>query len=372
METQFVDDTGPGLIEAVRSMASAPSVRGVLVVAADGNLPETEALNPVLMDLPAPVFGGVFPEILHEGEKYDTGAVVTGLTVEPDVTVVPDLSDPGTEFGATLPGSVSAGETAFVLVDAYATRVEEFVSSLFAAYGVDLNYVGGGAGSLDEEGRPCLFTNEGLVADAGVFATVDTPTSVGVRHGWEEIAGPLRVTDAEGPTLSRLNGEPAFEVYRRIVEEDAGVTIDPENFFEVAKSYPFGLSRLDGEKIVRDPFEVTDDGGLACFGTVPEGAFVHILRGDRDSLVDAAGTAYEDATGTGASDRAGGDGEVLFFDCISRVLYLEDAFTEELAAVGGDRSPRIGALTIGEIANDGEGHLDYYNKTAVAAVTGEL
>ncbi len=365
METEFVEDGDETLIRAVRSMASDPSVRGVTVVAADGNLPERETLDPVLEALPVPVFGGVFPEIFHRGEKHETGAVVAGLAVEPDVTVVPELSDPETEFEAFLPGTVS-GDTAFVLVDAYATRVEEFVASLFATYGIDPSYIGGGAGSLETEGLPCLFTNQGLLADAGVIATVDTPASVGVRHGWEEIAGPLRVTEASGPTLAGLNGEPAFDVYREVVEADAGVTLGPENFFEVAKSYPFGLSRLDGEKIVRDPFEVADDGALTCFGNVPEGEFVHILKGEQDSLVAAAGAAYEDAAGEGI------DGEVLFFDCISRVLYLDDAFAAELDAVGDRDSPTIGALTIGEIANDGEGHLDYYNKTAVAAVTGEL
>ncbi len=365
METTYVRDTDE-LLDVVGDFDADGSVRGILVLAAAATAPRPADVDPALRDLSVPVFGGVFPEILQEGEKYETGALVAGLAVEPDVTVVRDLSDPERDFAAALPGEAPTGETAFVLADAYATRVEDFVGSLFNAYGVDVNYVGGGAGSLEEEGRPCVFTGEGLLADAAAFATVETPTSVGVRHGWEEIAGPFRVTDADGPTLSELDGRPAFEVYRRVVESDAGVTIDPDDFFEVAKSYPFGLSRLEGEKIVRDPFEVVENGALNCFGHVPEGEFVHILKGEPDSLVAAASEAYAEATDGGM------DGEVLFFDCISRVLYLEDAFAEELDAVGGADSPAVGALTVGEIANDGEGHLDYYNKTAVAAVTGEL
>jgi hypothetical protein len=365
METTYVRDTD-GLLEAPGDCEADESVRGVLILSTAATAPDPADVDPTLRGLSVPVFGGVFPEILHEGEKRETGALVAGLAVEPRVTVVRGLGDPGTDFAAALPGETPAGMTAFVLVDAYATRVEDFVTSLFNAYGVGVNYVGGGAGSLEEDGRPCLFTGEGLLADAAVFATVETPTSVGVRHGWEGIAGPFRVTEADGPTIAQLDGEPAFDVYRRVVESDAGVSIDPDDFFEVAKSYPFGLSRLEGEKIVRDPFEVTDDGALTCFGHVPEGEFVHILKGDPDSLVAAAGEAYGEATDGGP------DGEVLFFDCISRVLYLEDAFAEELDAVGGADSPTVGALTVGEIANDGEGHLDYYNKTAVAAVIREL
>lgn len=365
METQFASDS-EALLETVRALDSESTARGILILTASGSSPQPADLGPLLRDLPVPVFGGVFPEILYEGEKYDTGSVVAALDIEPDVTAVPGLSDPDTQFDQ-LPDEVPNGGTAFVFVDAFADRVQDFVSSLFHTYGVDLTYIGGGAGSLEEGQRPCLFTNQGVVQDAGVFVTVDTETSIGVKHGWEEIAGPLRVTGSSGRTVSELAGEPALSVYRRIVEDDAGVRLHEDNFFDVAKSYPFGLTRLDDEKIVRDPYEMGDDGSLTCFGNVPEGEFVHVLKGDRTSLVEAAGNAYEGAVSE--SDRGG---DVFFFDCISRVLYLEDAFADELAAVGDGASPALGALTIGEIANGGEGHLDYYNKTAVTAVTEEI
>jgi hypothetical protein len=366
MRTQFATETGAAL-DAVRTADAEPDVEGLMILAAEGSDLQFDAVDSALREVSVPVFGGVFPEVLHEGDKHDAGVVVAALSVQPDVTVVPGLSDDDTDFEETLPAGIPGDGTAFVLADAYGTRVEDFVSSLFATYGVDVTYLGGGAGSLEMEQQPCLFTNDGLLADAGVLATVDRPTSVGVKHGWEEVAGPLRVTAASGQRLSELDGEPAFEVYRRIVEDDAGVALTEGNFFEVAMSYPFGLSRLEGEKIVRDPFEVTDEGGLTCFGNVPEGEFVHVLRGDPESLVAAAADAYREA----ASGRAEA-GEVLFFDCISRVLYLEDAFTRELDAVGGTGSPVVGALTIGEIANDRRGHLDYNKKTAVAAVMGAL
>jgi len=363
MDTRFASDTGEALCETIETLDSEPSTEGMMVLAGDGSTLDRERLNPVLRDVSVPVFGGVFPEILHEGNKTDTGAVVAGLTVEPTVTVAPRLSDPETRFAEWLPEAVPEDGTGFVFVDAFAVRAEDFVSSLFRTYGVGLNYVGGGAGSLDMEQQPCLFTNEGVLEDAAVFATVDATTEVGVKHGWQEIAGPFRVTDSAGQVISTLNGKPAFSVYRRVVEADADVTVEEAGFFDVAKSYPFGLNRAEGEKIVRDPFEVGDDGSLTCFGNVPEGEFVHVLKGEPESLIAAAGEAYEEAaTGDDA------DPEVFFFDCISRVLYLEERFADELDAVGGPRSPTVGALTIGEVANDGEGHLDYYNKTAVTAI----
>ena len=61
---------------------------------------------------------------------------------------------------------------------------------------------------------------------------------------------------------------------------------------------------------------------------------------------------------------------VFFIDCISRVLFLKDRFPEEIHAVRHKGLPLFGACTIGEIANSGKDYLEFYNKTAVVAITG--
>jgi hypothetical protein len=217
MDTAFVSDTGE-LVERVSTFEDDRSIRGIVILTAAETAPEPAEVDPTLRDLSVPVFGGVFTEILYEGEKYDTGAVVAGLSVEPSVTVVRGLSDEGTDVDAALP-AYPGDATAFVLVDAYATRVEDFVGSLFNAYGVDVSYVGGGAGTLAEEGRPCLFTGEGLLADAAVFATVDSPTvsivststaSYSERNSAGERSSaaskrPLSISAVGGPRISQCS-----------------------------------------------------------------------------------------------------------------------------------------------------------------------
>lgn len=349
-------------------IGSATDIEGLAIFAASGDDLDP-SFESFLGNLDVPVFGGLFPELIYRGEKKATGAVICGLTTTPDVTTVHELSDPDQEYTTHLdPDHPAEGyETAFVFVDAYATEVERFVESLFRTYSVELNYIGGGAGTLEMEQQPCLFTGDGIVEDCAVVATVEQPLQLGVKHGWEEIAGPFRVTDADGPTLQTLDGTPAFSVYRETVDEHAQAELTRENFFDIAKAYPFGIARIDGEQIVRDPFEVTEEDGLNCFGDVPEGEFVHILEGRPESLIDAAQQAKEQ---TGADQT---DSEALFFfDCISRVLYLEDEFERELESVRTDGTPTVGALTIGEIANDGAGHLDYYNKTAVVGAVDHI
>jgi hypothetical protein len=147
------------------------------------------------------------------------------------------------------------------------------------------------------------------------------------------------------------------------VEHAAGRRFTDENFFELAKCYPFGINRLGGEKIVRDPIKLREDGALVCVGEVPAESFVDILTGDVPSLTNAARKALalsEDAYRGPADQKI-----VLFMDCISRVLFLGEEFEQEIEAVYQENVPLIGALTLGEIANSRRDYLAFYNKTAV-------
>ncbi len=57
-------------------------------------------------------------------------------------------------------------------------------------------------------------------------------------------------------------------------------------------------------------------------------------------------------------------------DCISRVLFLEDKFKNEIDAVSDHDSTTVGVLALGEIANTGKDYLDFYSKTTVVGLLG--
>ncbi len=65
------------------------------------------------------------------------------------------------------------------------------------------------------------------------------------------------------------------------------------------------------------------------------------------------------------------DHTVFVVDCISRALFLEDRFCEELAAVAKVAvrkkidKPLWGILTLGEISSCGSGTVEFLNKTIV-------
>lgn len=367
MKISYTETTGKIESEG-NAIAATSGVEGLAIFAAPDDTLDP-SVEHFLQSLDIPVFGGVFPELVYHGKKKETGAVICGMTMKPNVTTVPELSDSSQDYSVYLdPDLPTEGyKTGFVFVDTYATRIEQFVESLFRTYSVELNYIGGGAGTLEMEQEPCLFTNSGVLKDAAVVAVIESPAKVGVNHGWQEIGGPFRVTDSTGSMLHALDGKSAFSVYENTVNKHTSTPLTRQNFFDIAKNYPFGIARMGGEQIVRDPFKVTDNDELKCFGDIPEGEFVHVLEGQPESLIQAAKEA-KDKTDAEEINPKG----LFFFDCISRVLYLEEEFKHELAAVRADETPLVGALTIGEIANDGSGHLDYYNKTAVVGAVNKI
>ena len=55
-------------------------------------------------------------------------------------------------------------------------------------------------------------------------------------------------------------------------------------------------------------------------------------------------------------------------DCISRYLFLDERFKEELEAISSAYAPNTilwGVLSLGEIANANEEGIEFYNKTCV-------
>ncbi len=352
----------------IRQVAEQEGVRSLLVMACDDDGLKAEQLDPFLHEAPTPIFGGIFPQILQGRQKMNRGALVVGLRSRVNSGIITGLSDPRADFSEQIQNLFGdqdlTGKTMFVFVDGLSKRITDLVDALFNNLGLLPNYIGGGAGSLSFVQSPCVFTNQGLLQDAAVLALADSTSSIGVAHGWTPISEAFKVTQSERNTVISLNWRPAFEVYREVVEAHSGRFFAQEPFFDLAKSYPLGIAKLDAEMIVRDPI-ILDGTHLVCVGEVAEGSHVHILSGDIDSLVAGAARARELAE-KGLHPPAA-EGYMLFIDCISRVLFLEDNFDRELAAVEREL-PLVGALTLGEIANTGDAYLEFYNKTSVVGI----
>ena len=200
---------------------------------------------------------------------------------------------------------------------------------------------------------------------SGLIVWIKATTTLEVEHGWTHLHGPFIATKTDRTVVHQLNGQPAFQVYRQLIERTVGKTLTKENFFSIAKGYPLGIYHPGMDYIVRDPITFTDDNALVCVGEVPAGSMLYILKGDSQSLIDHARKATREALKNTPNAM-----HVLVVDCISRVLYLEDDFSQELDAVmsalANQEPTPFGILTLGEIATFKTGRVEFFNKTFVA------
>lgn len=361
--------TVAALAELLAEAQQQPEVRALLVLVCDDNGFTPSQLDPVLHACRLPLFGGIFPAIIAQGQQLRRGSLLIGLSAEPRLACVPALSNPATDFDAILteafPDTTSpALQSMFVFVDGFSSRIGALLDALFNAFGLEINYLGGGCGSLSLQQKPCVLSNQGLLQDCALVALLPLPSGIGVAHGWLPISEAFKVTEAHGNVIESLDWRPAYQVYQEVVEAHSGLRFAEQDFFAIAKAYPFGMAKLDAEMVVRDPL-MRQGESLVCVGEVPQGAFVSILHGSGNSLLAAATQARLLAR----HSLPGIQPQVqLFIDCISRALFLEENFDFELEAVRDDHLPLVGALTLGEIANSGRDYLEFYNKTAVVGL----
>ncbi len=342
----------------------------VMILACDANRFEKELIDPILLQSNMPIIGGIFPSIIYNTEKYDKGTLFIRLHDEMDIHIINDISQKNYEsldkdMEKQLDGFDSSTKTMFVFIDGLAKNIGVCVNVLFDNYGLEVNYIGGGSGSLSFEQKPSLFTNQGLLNDAFIYCYSKCHSSIGVCHGWKSISGPCQVTKSSGTIIQEIDYKPAFEVYKDAIYKYSSKTITKENFFEIAKFPPFGLNTITDEKIVRDPI-VLNGTELVCVGDVEEGCYLDILYGKSDDLIKAAKYAA-DISYDNINFK---DGFTFFIDSISRVLVLEEEFKNEIEAVYREGRVLVGALTFGEIANNGRDYLSFYNKTSVVGNIG--
>ena len=362
------EGTVNGLRRLLKEAEDNADVLGVLVLACVENGFTPELIDDYLKGFSKPMFGGIFSKILLNKEEFSRGIIVVGFHQPFNIAVVEKINDEinlDSLLKHTFEAQSLKDKTMFVFADGINPYISELINSILNYFGLIPNFIGGGAGSLNKHG-PCVITEKGLLKDAAVLALGDLRSGIGVAHGWYPVAGPLRVTESERNTIISLNWQPAFQIYRKIVEKVSGKSFDDFDFFDLAKEYPFGIVKMAKEMVVRDPVMV-DKQKLICVGEVPTNSFVHILQGDKSSLIAGAADARkfaEESYWNVIKDKTKKPSATFFIDCVSRVLFLEDAFKDELAIVYSD-SPLFGALTLGEIANTGKNYLEFYNKTSV-------
>lgn len=354
------------------NQAIAAGAKGLLLITAEANDFDIALVNQKLMQLPVPVCGGIFPKIINQIGSHSKGSIVCGFDFAIQVAQVKRLSDANEDFNKQLEQIaqvVKPNKSMMLLVDGNSRYISRFMENVYYHLGNEVTCFGGGAGTLKLVPSPCLFTNEGLLADGAQLITIDSAPTVAVEHGWEKLAGPFVITESNHNVIQMIDYLPAFKTYKKIIESNSTHHFDNETFFDISKYFPFGIESYDGSMIVRDPISVTDN-GIVCVGEVPENSIVYILKGSYQNLVSAAENVAKKAAKAKDVDL---HIPVILFDCISRSLILGNQYTDELKVISANlpkNSHIIGASSIGEIATTRSGLLEFHNKTVVLALFG--
>ncbi|MFN0174440.1 MAG: FIST signal transduction protein [Saprospiraceae bacterium] len=341
-----------------------------LLLFSEQDTPDIDQLVEALNQQNIAFMGGIFPGLLYGNERVDKGCIIKKFN-----TLLPPFCVSGIELGqlSGLPPfgtlNLPRNGTAIVLFDGLTPNLYAFLEKLNDLLGKQCQFIGGGAGSISLRQQACVFNKEGFFKDAAIVCVVDKRVSIGVKHGWEQMAGPMVATQTEGNTIMQLNWQRAIDVYNDQVEKDTGIRLNKENFASIAQGYPFGIFREKADDIVRDPLAMKDDGSIVCIGEVPPNTVLHILKGRPESLLKAAEAAIRECSETlGDNSHAQ---ETFVVDCITRTLYLNDQFAEEMNiikhgighAAGTQKS--FGILSLGELASYEMGLLELFNKTIV-------
>lgn len=350
------------LNKALTELQQDSMVLSILLFAADKNPCTFSEIENALRLNFKPLIGGVFPEIIADGERKNSGFLVIPLYEVMQVIHIETNDEIATaqQLETKLTPISESTDSVFCFVNALWTQKTVFMNSLYDELGPFVHYLGGGAGSLSFQSFPCLFCNQFIFENGAVLGSINSNMSIGVAHGWHAISDPIKVTEVKGNTIVSLNWKPAFEVYKHYAEGHSNQIFTSDNFFDIAKSYPLGLVKLDDEMIIRDPY-AQENGHLHIVDLVPEGEYIRIMHGDMTSLLEGASNAVSNSENSEFQHFT-----QFCIDCISRVLFMQNDFEEELKYLNKNQKAN-GILSIGEIANPGNAALELFNKTVVVA-----
>jgi hypothetical protein len=338
----------------------------IMILASDENGFTKEALDPILKNCDIPIIGGIFPAIVYKNRQYNQGTILLGLQQTFDVTILEDISIEK-EFDNVIEKELGQLKenvhTIYLFFDGVSKNIDCIIQALFYNYGLTINYIGGSAAGRDFQKKPILFSNKGLLEDSALIATSSAKSTIGVKHGWEPIDETIyQITKAKANIIYEIDYKPAFSVYKKAIETYTKQEFKEEEFFELARVFPMGINRLSGDNIVRVAMQTDADLSLICTGDIHENTYIQILHANNQQLISAAKEASIISSQTSYPNSF-----KLYIGCLARLLVLGEEFEKELDAIYKDDELLIGALSLGEIANNKDHYLELYNSTAVVA-----
>lgn len=309
------------------------------------------------------IFGAIVPFVVCNNEFYNKGIIAYFLEENLDFILIEDMN-----YLNVNPSFFENRKSFLVLLDGLSSNKTKFLENLFEVVPENAQIIGGGAGKLTFENDPVIFTKENIYKNAAIIIATPMKLHTKVANGWKYLEGPFLTTSSEKNVLKTLNFKKAFDVYKKIVEEDSGMIFTDDNFFDIAKSYPLSIVKFNNRIVVRDPIYLDKNENIVLVGDIFQNSTVNILKGNIDNLIKSSCIAIKEVL---EESNSSDNQDVLLFYCITRSIFLGDEFSKELNEMKSymkNDSTLLGALTLGEIANDKDEYISFYNKSSVVGV----
>ncbi|EWY38462.1 hypothetical protein N825_13320 [Skermanella stibiiresistens SB22] len=314
-------------------------------------------------------------EILGD-EVFDDSLVAAAIEFESTTVQIAKVrigADTSHEVGRRLAAEFAADglRALFVLSDGTGINGSDLIRGLQDVLGGDITITGGlagdgadfkithvGAGDAPETGR---------VAAIGFYGEAVT-IGHGSYGGWQPFGPERRITGSNGNVLHTLDNQPALDLYKRYLGDQA------EGLPGTALLFPLRIVRPDGGEVVRTIVGTDDATNTMVFaGDLPEGSVAQLMRASFEKLIDGAGEAATIASGEGGAPE--GTHLAILVSCIGRKLVLGQRASEEVESVVdvlGDDARTIGFYSYGEISPQARtGTCELHNQTMTITTIGE-
>lgn len=314
---------------------------------------------------------------IPEGITFNT-ACVYGMKSKADLA--------GGEMGEKLLLGFSGGFRALgMLLSDSLDEVPQFIHGLQEKLGKNFPLYGASAA----EGpvlKSSLYFNREVLNDGcvGLLWGGRLNFGFGMKHGWKPIGKPHLVTKSGGGIAESIDGKEAVMLY----QEYLGCSREAfkKDLRHIATLYPLGIL-VPGEKeyLLRSVLSVLEGGALRLSGDIPEGSSVRLMIATKETCLNAAREAVEEAKRSlfsnpmiGAEFRKEKINKfALVFSSASRRLLLKRESADEVKIIKeslGADTPVLGIYSKGELSTTaavnyhGQGY--YQNQTTAVLLIG--
>jgi len=166
----------------------------------------------------------------------------------------------------------------------------------------------------------------------------------GTLGGWDSFGPERLITSAEGSVLYELDDQPALELYKRYLGDDAA------DLPASGLLFPLSIRDSDNESLVRTILAVSEeDQSITFAGEMRQGTYARFMKANFERLIDGAvGAAQSSSALIDSSAEL-----AVLISCAGRKMVLQQRVEEEtegVRSVLGDTTVLTGFYSYGELS----------------------